>query len=242
VSPSTPLRYVKSARPASCRTTRIPSRFGWWPGRGIGFWVIGNGAVDNLDKTPLYLIHAPLATPQRLGATLSNRTALSSAGNGGLATVETGRAGRVMWQQKRIQVCLKDSGGCRPVPAPPNTVTLDPSWSPNGRTLAFVRAPTRRSAAFPQPVVHSWYAAHSLELYDAARRTVQTVTGPTGVSVPQWSRDGRMLLYAANDGVWLLTRGSHVPQRIATPLYPPRRWPAYYGQVPWVTQFAWSAH
>jgi TolB protein len=214
---------------------------GWWPGRGIGFWVVGDGQVNSLDKTPLYLIHAPSATPQRLGATLSNRTAVSSAHNGRLATVETGRAGRVLWQQKRVRVCLERSGGCRLLPSPQHTVTLDPSWSPNGRTLAFVRAPTRRSVGFPQHVVRSWYAAHTLELYDAARHTVRTIPGATGVSVPQWSRDGRTLLYVAKDGVWLLARGSHVPQRIATPLYPPRRWPAFYGQVPWVTQFAWSA-
>jgi hypothetical protein len=214
---------------------------GWWPRRGIGFWVIGNGMVDNLDKTPLYLIHAPSATPQRLGATLSNRTAVSAARNGRLATVETGRAGRVIWQQKRIQVCLKGSDGCTLVPSPPHTVNVDPAWSPDGRILAVVRAPARRSVAFPQHVVQSWYAAHSLELYDAARHTLRTIPGTTGVSVPQWSRDGRTLLYAATDGVWLLAPGSHVPQRIATPLYPPRRWPAYYGQVPWVRQFAWSA-
>jgi len=41
------------------------------------------------------------------------------------------------------------------------------------------------------------------------------------------------------DGIWLLPRISGRPVRIATPLFQPGNWPAYYGHVGWTAQFTW---
>lgn len=60
-----------------------------------------------------------------------------------------------------------------------------------------------------------------------------------GATDPAWSANGTSLLYAARDGIWLLPRISGQPVRIATPLFRPGNWPAYYGQVGWTAQFAW---
>jgi hypothetical protein len=50
------------------------------------------------------------------------------------------------------------------------------------------------------------------------------------------------LLYVAGDGLWLLPTLAAKPVEIATPLFPPHEWPAYYGQVAWTAQFArWSS-
>ena len=57
--------------------------------------------------------------------------------------------------------------------------------------------------------------------------------------MPIWAPDGKSLLYAAQDGIWLLPRLTGQPARIAGPLYPASSWPAYYGQVRWASQFAW---
>jgi hypothetical protein len=38
----------------------------------------------------------------------------------------------------------------------------------------------------------------------------------------------------SRDGIWLLPRPSAQPVRIATPLFRPGNWPAYYGQVDWL--------
>jgi hypothetical protein len=104
--------------------------------------------------------------------------------------------------------------------------------------LAFVRAPARSSPAFPQRTVAAWYGAHQLWLYRPAGHQARRLDAP-GASAPAWSADGKSLLYAARDGIWLLPRLGGHPVRVAGPLFRPGRWPAYYGQVGWAAQFAW---
>lgn len=217
---------------------------GWWPDHGIGVWVIGNGAVSTNDQAPLDLIARPNAAPRLLGSTLLGRdsTTVTSSRTGWLALVDnTPRAfGRLIWQGKHVLVCAPTSDTCTRPPISPGNVSLDPSWSPDGHTLAFIAAPGRRSAGFPQPVVKRWYAAHRLELYDAVSGQLRSVPAADGVSAPQWSTNGDSLIYAADDGIWLLPSLTGQPVRIATPLFPHEAWPTYYGQVRWSSQFAWS--
>jgi hypothetical protein len=124
------------------------------------------------------------------------------------------------------------------VPAEPSTVALDPAWSPNGSTLALVRAPDLASAGFPQDVVSAWYAAHQLWLYDPAHQSLRELNA-SGATVPLWSANGTSMLYVAQDGLWLLPSLTGHPVRIAGPLFPPGHWPTFYGQVKWLSQFAW---
>ena len=215
---------------------------GWWPQQGIGFWALTNSTSLNADQGPFYVIRAPGARPRLLGNTLpgSGLDQVTAAARGPLAIVaEVPRAGlgRLIWQGRRIKVC-EPATACAAVPSPPGTVTLDPAWSPDGATLAFVRAPSRASPGFPQPVVAAWYDAHQLWLYHPATHSVSRLDA-RGATVPAWSADGTSLLYAARDGIWLLPRLGGRPVRIATPLFPPGNWPTYYGQVSWAAQFAW---
>jgi WD40 repeat protein len=146
--------------------------------------------------------------------------------------------GRLIWQDRRVQVCGRAAAACAAVPSPPGTVTLDPAWSPDGTTLALIQAPARASPGFPQPVVARWYGTHQLWLYHPATHSVRRLNA-RGAAVPAWSADGNSLLYAARDGIWLLPSLTGRPVRIATPLFRPGHWPAYYGQVSWAAQFAW---
>jgi hypothetical protein len=138
-----------------------------------------------------------------------------------------------------VKICGLPAVACANVPSPALTVALDPAWSPGGNMLALVRAPYRASPGFPQNVVAAWYDAHQLWLYDPARRSLRNLNA-TGASVPAWSADGKSLLYVARDGLWLLPTLAGHPVRIAGPLFSPDNWPAYYGQVQWCSQFAWS--
>ena len=211
---------------------------GWWR-PGIGFWALGRCDSCNADGDPFFVIPSPGAHPRLLGTTLAG-SGVAVAATGELALVTNGRSGlgRLIWQSKRVEVCGPRATRCAGVPSPRGTVTLDPAWSPSGTTLAFVRAPYRASPAFPQPVVTRWYDAHQLWLYDPVARSLHRLDAP-GATDPAWSPDGTSLLYAARDGIWLLPRLSGRPVRIATPLFQPGNWPAYYGQVSWTAQFAW---
>lgn len=217
---------------------------GWWPGQGIGFWVYGNGMVSATDQTPLDVVRHPGAAPTLVANTLTGGTATAATASrdGDLAVVaQTARhgLGRLIWQDKRISVCPPRGATCSEVPAPGHTVTLDPAWSPDGHTLAYVVAPSRASPGFPQGVVHHWYAEHRLETYNAVTGVSRVVPHSAGATAPQWSADGRDLLYESHNGLWL-SHGSSPPTRIAAPLFANGRWPAYYGQVDWVGQYAWS--
>jgi WD40 repeat protein len=216
----------------------------WWRHRGIGFWARWNCDSCNADGDPFYVISSPGARPLQLGTTLadSHLGQVTGAPGGQLAIVAEvsgrGIGGRLIWQDRRVEVCGPAAAACTAVPSPPGTVTLDPAWSPDGTTLALVRAPTRASPGFPQPVVARWYGAHELWLYYPATHSLRRLNAP-GAAVPAWSADGKSLLYAARDGIWLLPRLTGQPARIATPLFRPGDWPTYYGQVSWMSQFAW---
>lgn len=227
---------------------------GWWRREGIGLWVLGNGMVNDVDQTPLVLLSAPGARPRLLARTQAGfsaipgalggpaETPISGSGRGALAVVaQTGRDGfgRLIWQHKRLRICPPGEA-CRQVPAPARTVTLDPAWSPDGRTLAYVVAPERSSAGFPNRVVRRWYAAHRLALYEPGLRRMRYVFAARGATAPMWSRDGTYLLYAARDAIWSVRPGARHATRVAGPLFGGAL-PAYYGQVDWVGQFAWSA-
>ena len=212
-----------------------------WSAAGIGFWVYGDGMVHNNDAAPFDLIAVPGARPHLLEKTLSDRVtkAVATARNGHIALVGDHGGGRVAWQDKVVAVCAPPAP-CRDVPTAPSSVTGDPAWSPDGRTLAFVRAPNLTSSGWPQPLLRRWYDAHRLWLYDTVTGKTRELPKARGATVPVWSSDGRALFYEAHNALWLLPALDADPIRLASPLFA-GDWPAYYGQVAWSRQFAWSS-
>jgi hypothetical protein len=103
-----------------------------------------------------------------------------------------------------------------------------------------VAAPDLLSSGWPQPVLKRWYADHELRIYDARTGTTRTLARERGASVPVWSADGRSLLFVDGNAIWLLPLMGSRPVEIAGPLFA-SSWPAYYGQMAWPAQFAWSS-
>jgi hypothetical protein len=157
--------------------------------------------------------------------------------------------GATTWVGPNRQRCVIPSQSprtCLGSPVPPagrpgSGVSLDPSWSPGGGLLAYIRAPTALTAGWPDA---AWYAAHAIYVWNAHSGATSRIDAVDGASVPTWSADGRDLLYVSGDGLWLapVDRGS--PVEIAHPLFPPSGLYKsftndYYGQIPWTAQFSW---
>ncbi|HEX3807223.1 MAG TPA: hypothetical protein VHV52_10630 [Gaiellaceae bacterium] len=208
---------------------------GWWR-NGIGIWVFGNGMVHNNDGTPLDLITEPGARPREVAQTLSSgATDAVSAGSRGIAfVITTGDSGRNVFTGKHLVVCSP----CHRVGGPE---TGDPSWSPDGATLAFTTAPNYRFGPWTQRRIEAWFAAHRVHLYNASTGRVTNVPGANGATSLTWSDDGRSLLFVRDDALWLLPSLDGRAERIAGPLYPPKNWPQYFAQVSWATQFSWAS-
>jgi WD40 repeat protein len=219
----------------------IVSVAGWWPRFGLGIWVFGEGMVHNNDETPLDAIATPHAGPRLLGQTLSDgATDVVAASSKGLVAIVTDHGGgRAAWQDKQLELCTPTSP-CTPMASARGDVTLDPAWSPNGKTLAYVEAPNVRTGPWTQKALAAWFAAHRVFLYDVATRRAHELIAARGATAITWSRDGRGLLYVRDDALWLLPSLTGKPVRIAAPLFA-GRWPQYFAQVDWSAQFAWSS-
>lgn len=209
------------------------------PGRQGLLVEVDRDDADDADGEPMYEIRSPGAPLAQLGYILAPAAGgVVSFGPGGTFALGAG-PGRYAWMTKSALICQAATERCRALPATRGTLTLDPAWSPNGKALAFVEAPSSTTGSFYPSQVTAWYATHHLFLLKGNYSATAEVPGTKGASAPVWSRDSRSLLYVSGNGLWLLPGLDKAPVEIAAPLFA-LPWPSYYGQVDWPDQFAWS--
>jgi len=241
---------------------------GWWPKRGIGFWVFSSGMTRNSDSTPLAAIGKPGAQPRFVAETLSDAVtdAVTASRSGELALVASGNAGRDYADQKTLEACSPSTFSCSALPGgstwtgPPLTckpcfngpatgqgsaVSLDPAWSPDGTLLAYAKAPVYRAGGNPRL---DWFQAHQLYLWDSQTGATRRIGTITGSELPTWSSNGKLLLYVSADGLWLADTAKGKAVEIEHPLYRESAWKqvgttalSFYGQIPWSGQFSWHS-
>jgi TolB protein len=198
----------------------------------------GQSADLPADGLELYELRAPGARPKPIGVTVGLPIAIGA--NGTFALTNGGN--RYAWLTKSVETCLAATARCTPVPTAHGELSFDPAWSPNGKQLAFVDAPTISATNFFQATVERWYATHSLWILQQAGTTPSEIQGSGGASAPTWSANGKSVMYVANDALWLLPTLSSKPVRIASPLFTPNDWQSFFGEISWSDQFAWLSH
>lgn len=185
------------------------------------------------DGLGVYELTSPHGYLHRLGVTVGTSV---SAAHGEVAL--GAGAGRDAWTNKQVVTCAR--GRCATLVTTAAALTLDPAWSPDGTTLAYVSAAAGpEGSPYSQSALRRWYASRRVWLL-RRQRGLREVPGPAGAAAPEWSADGRSLLFVARDGLWLLPSVAGKPLEIASPLYG-GRWPNGHGVVPWPAQFAWAS-
>jgi hypothetical protein len=187
------------------------------------------------DGTPMYEIRSSQGPLRKLGVTVGQKI---SVGKAGQLAIGAG-PDRYAWSTKTVETCAPASSSCTSVSAPIGKLTLDPAWSPDGKTLAFVAAKSQSDSDFFQKTIRRWYSTRHLWLLRAGASRPVELPGTVGAAAPVWSRNGKSLLYVGDDALWLIARVGQRPVRVTGPLFPTGHWPSYYGQIDWTSQFAW---
>ena len=85
----------------------------------------------------------------------------------------------------------------------------------------------------------SWVHTRTLWVADPNGRTYELRAAGTGVYDPQWSRDGRHVLYLRDNAIWLIGVSGGPPVKIVGPLPTAPGLFGYYGHVSVTSLFAW---
>lgn len=164
---------------------------------------------------------------------------------GGAKAAMTVPAGRFSWTQKRIVVVEADSGETHYLTGP-EQVSIQPSWSADGRRIAFVAKP-EAGGGLGGPAVE-------LEKLAADRRIWVMNSDGSGARQlmsdeayrderPLWSRDGELLLFARLDAgmrasIWLMSSSGGRPQMLVD-LAGNGALTGYYTNIGWGEVFDW---
>ncbi|MGH9101742.1 MAG: hypothetical protein ACRDYD_01980 [Acidimicrobiales bacterium] len=216
---------------------------GWWPGgKGVLLWQ-DRGWSSRAESRGLPLYSAPLGGKAKLLAVTSVYLPwlVWAPGGGRLALVE---GAGLPWQDKSLAVCRFPQESCRRVPQPKGAVSIDPTWSPDGTRLAFVRASSSDQLP-PDSNVDTWYPSRRLWVTNAAGTQASPVRGAShGVASPRWVAGGTEIGYSTGGTVEVVSAsggGRKVLVRDLKGAEASGAGPAAYGKLPWGGLAVWAS-
>jgi len=216
---------------------------GWWSdGKGLLYWVdplhSASIAADGLGLVSLRLGDAK---PQTLTSGLVHPDWLSFSPQGKLLLVKGG--GRIVWAGKSLAVIDVAAGRVQDLPNPEGSVSLDPSFSPDGKHISFVAAKDLGNNVwgFEDPKdLSAWVATRTLWIEDADGGNAHPLASAGGgVYQPLWSKDGGHLLYVRDNALWMVGSEGRAPAKIVDLLPAPQDLFGFYGYLSFSGQFAW---
>jgi WD40-like Beta Propeller Repeat len=199
------------------------------------------------DGLELFCIAASGGPPQSLGVTVlvhDDMLALSPTENKLAVTAGEGRAA---WSEKRIAIIDLDTLDLRYL-TNENMSSTCPSWSPDGKQIAYSAAPDERTEVMGGTQAKRYLEQRRIWLADASGGTVRRQITNDDVyrdEEPIWSPGGTHLLFCRMDrdsrgALWLMSAGGDNPIQVSGPLALEDSWFGYYGYIDWRRAFDWS--
>ncbi len=207
---------------------------GWWPDhKGLLFRIAPHHSASIMsDGTGLYSLPLNGGEPRLLTTSLKHPEWLSWSPDGSELLAVKG-TGREIWQNKSLVVCDVKTGKNTDLPQRPNTVSLDPDWSPDGKSIAYVEAVERKDIKNTEEFT-VWEQTRTLWVADAdGKNTRQINEAGTGISRPLWSRDGSHIIYLKDNSIWLVNINGESPVKLVGPFPDASNSQGYYGYVSW---------
>lgn len=230
----------------------------WSPDGGyLAFWRCGISGSFSADGGELWIVSVQDGKSRRIGRSLFYQDFLSWSPDGRLlAFVDP--SGRDTWgyfpqgrpQGKQIKVAEAATGQVRDLTANPSNTYLYPSFSPDGKHIAYSSAPV-------VPYVPKEYAsaqgagARRIWVMNADGSGKRQLTDDPGYADerPLWSKDGRFILFVRRLAVdvkeslraelWIMGADGSNKRRVAEGLDGAGSWFGYYGHIAWDDLFAW---
>lgn len=212
---------------------------GWSPdGKNILFWQGVVSASLAADGQPLMTVSVRGGTPRRMAPImLPYRTFLAwSPSAHTLAVIEGG--GRETWVNKQL-VALTQGSAPRLL-STRELAAIDPAWEPDGHALAVASEPSASVGA--ESIVRAT-TGRRIWLIPAGGSAARQLTTQTDFEDehPEWSRDGRVILFARvhqkRAGLWLMTSDGRDLRQVVTELTPSPLALNDYGHIAWAAAY-----
>ncbi|NPV69606.1 MAG: biopolymer transporter Tol [Firmicutes bacterium] len=215
----------------------------WWPDNsGLLYWSDPlHSASLAADGMTLMRLRLGSQEPRPTATTLGYREWLSFSPQGRLVVVAGG--GREAWSGKRLAIVDPKAGPVRELKNARGCVALDPSFSPDGRRIAYVTAQDLSDGAGsingPEQLA-AWVATRTLWVADADGSGARPLTeAGSGIYRPVWSRDGTRVFYMRDNALWTITLEGGRPEKVLGPFPEEKNLFGYYGFATFNAEMAW---
>ncbi len=123
---------------------------------------------------------------------------------------------RFPWEKKNLAIADVGTGSVKNLSNPAGDVAIDPSWSHDGRLIAFVAAKDMGSywSSTPNPF-SAWKKTCTLWVENSDGLDAHPLSAAGGgVTQPVWSKDGSKILYSSDDSIWMIATDGNSPKSI----------------------------
>lgn len=208
----------------------------WWSdGKGLLYWT--NSCYSSslrADGLKLWTFDLDNGESKEIDDTLTYREWLSFSPEGKLLMVSG--IGRENWINKKLIMADVKSGEIQSIKIPEGYVAIDPTFSPNGKNIAFVMA-EELDDIMTYEEQKTWSKSRTLCIANADGTIIKPLI-ESHVYNPMWSKDGNFIYYIKDGALWQISVDGDKPKKVFQGIKDENTW-GFYGYFRYTDWFDW---